>query len=99
MSSKKSIVIVDDHPLMRKGMAMILESDMAFQVVGQAESAEEAMQIVPELNPDLAVVVISLPCMNGIELIKNLLSRLPDLTILIVSRHDEQPYAYLAIRS
>ena len=99
MSRKKSIVIVDDHPLMRKGMAMTLESDMAFQVVGQAESAEEAMQTIPELKPDLAVIDISLPGMNGIELIKNLLVQLPDLHVLVVSRHDEELYAERAIRA
>jgi len=99
MAIKKTIFIVDDHPLMRKGMAMTLQSELEFNVVGQAETAEEALQQIPGLNPDVAVIDISLPGMNGIELIKNLVNHQPDLKILVVSRHDEELYAERAIRA
>jgi len=99
MAAKKTIFIVDDHPLMRKGMAMTLQSELEFDVVGQSETAEEALQQIPGLNPDVAVIDISLPGMNGIELIKNLVSHKPDLKILVVSRHDEELYAERAIRA
>jgi len=99
MANKKRIYIVDDHPLMRKGMAMTLDAELEFDVVGQSESAEEALQKIPETKPDLAVIDISLPGMNGIELIKNLLNHLPNLDILVVSRHDEELYAERAIRA
>ena len=99
MSAKKKVYIVDDHPLMRKGMAMTLQSDIEFDVCGQAESAEEALSEILEMNPDAAVIDISLPGMNGIELVKNLLHQLPDLKILIVSRHDEELYAERALRA
>ncbi len=98
-NKKKEIYIVDDHPLMRKGMAMTLQSELEFDVAGQSETAEEALQNILDLKPDLAVIDISLPGMNGIELIKNLLSQLPDLKILVVSRHDEELYAERAIRA
>lgn len=99
MADKKKVYIVDDHPLMRKGMAMTLQSELEFEVVGQSETAEEALQEIPKLKPDVAVIDISLPGMNGIELIKNLLNYIEDLKILVVSRHDEELYAERAIRA
>lgn len=99
MPAKKKIYIVDDHPLMRKGMAMTLENSVEFTVCGQSESAEEALSEIPTLKPDACVVDISLPGMNGIELVKNLLAQLPELKILVVSRHDEELYAERAIRA
>lgn len=99
MPAKKKIYIVDDHPLMRKGMAMTLDNSVEFTVCGQSESAEEALSEIPKLKPDACVVDISLPGMNGIELVKNLLAQLPELKILVVSRHDEELYAERAIRA
>lgn len=99
MPEKKKIYIVDDHPLMRKGMAMTLENSVEFTVCGQAESAEEGLGEILSLKPDACVVDISLPGMNGIELVKNLLAQTPDLKILVVSRHDEELYAERAIRA
>ncbi|SRR6056297_474067 len=99
MPEKKKIYIVDDHPLMRKGMAMTLENSVEFTVCGQSESAEEGISEILSLKPDACVVDISLPGMNGIELVKNLLAQMPDLKILVVSRHDEELYAERAIRA
>lgn len=98
-NNKHRIYIVDDHPLMRKGMAMTLDNELEMEVVGQSETAEEALQKIPELKPDLAVVDISLPGMNGIELIKHLLNHQPELKVLVISRHDEELYAERAIRA
>lgn len=99
MPAKKKIYIVDDHPLMRKGMAMTLEDSVEFTVCGQSESAEEAIGEIPEKKPDCCVIDISLPGMNGIELVKNLLAQMPDLKVLMVSRHDEELYAERAIKA
>ncbi|MCC5913666.1 MAG: response regulator transcription factor [Balneolaceae bacterium] len=99
MSKSKQIYLVDDHPLMRKGLAMTLDNEVGFDVCGQAESAEEALNEILDLKPDAAVIDISLPGMNGIELVKNLLHQMPELKILIVSRHDEELYAERAIRA
>jgi DNA-binding NarL/FixJ family response regulator len=99
MAKKTTIFIVDDHPLMRKGMGMTLQSELEFEVIGQSETAEEALKEIPKLKPDVAVIDISLPGMNGIELIKNLVIQIPELKILVVSRHDEELYAERAIRA
>lgn len=99
MATNHKIYIVDDHPLMRKGLAMTIDKEMGFEVCGQAESAEKALHEIINLKPDVAVVDISLPGMNGIELIKNVLHQKPDLKILVVSRHDEELYAERALRA
>src|SRR5215813_9361071 len=68
----KRIVIVDDHPLFRKGLQDLIHSDQSFAVCGEASDAAEAMEVVRKLHPDLAIVDLSLPGANGIELIKNI---------------------------
>ena len=93
------IVLVDDHPLMRKGLARTIEAEADLNVVGQMDSAEEALEALDELAPDLAIVDISLPGMSGLELIKHLQSRFSDLATLVVSRHDESLYAERCIRA
>ena len=93
------IVLIDDHPLMRKGLTRTIESEVDLDVIGQMSSAEEALEDIEELAPDLAVVDISLPGMSGMELIKHLQSRTPNIKILVVSRHDETLYAERCIRA
>ncbi|HLR91103.1 MAG TPA: response regulator transcription factor [Balneolaceae bacterium] len=99
MASNRRIYIVDDHPLMRKGLALTIDNEPGFDVCGQAESAEIALDEILATRPDAAVVDISLPGMNGIEFIKNILHQMPDLKILVVSRHDEELYAERALRA
>jgi DNA-binding NarL/FixJ family response regulator len=94
-----SIILVDDHPLLRKGLARTIEKEPALNVVGQMDSAEETLGAIEDLAPDLAVVDISLPGMSGMELIKHLQSRMPEVQILVVSRHDETLYAERCIRA
>lgn len=93
------VIIVDDHPLMRKGLALALDAEMDITVVGQMNSAEEAIDEVERLEPDLAIIDISLPGMSGMELVKHLQARMPELRTLVVSRHDESLYAERAIRA
>jgi DNA-binding NarL/FixJ family response regulator len=93
------IFLVDDHPLMRKGLVRTIENEVDLNVAAQMSSAEEALDEIEDLDPELAIVDISLPGMSGMELIKHLQSRLPDLKILVVSRHDETLYAERCIRA
>ena len=95
----KRIVIVDDHPLFRKGLQEMIDSDGTFAVCGEAGNAPEAMEIIRKLNPDLAIVDLSLPGANGIELIKNIRAEFPKLPILVLSMHDESLYAVRALRA
>ena len=96
---KKSIVIVDDHPLMRKGLALTLDSDPKYEVIEQLERGEELIQRLDELSPDLIIVDVSLPGMSGLELVKHIISQKEDQKMLVVSRHDESLYAERVIRA
>ncbi len=93
------ILLVDDHPLMRQGLAMTLGAEPDLEIAAQASDAEEALDLYDDLAPDFAIVDISLPGMNGLELLKHLLARSPDLPVLVVSRHDEELYAERAVRA
>jgi DNA-binding NarL/FixJ family response regulator len=95
----KRIVIVDDHPLFRKGLEQLIHSDGSFAVCGEAGSAAEAMDVIRKLDPDLVIVDLSLPGANGIELIKNIRAEFSKLPILVLSMHDESLYALRALRA
>jgi len=95
----KRIVIVDDHPLFRKGLEQLINSENGFAICGEAGNAAEAMEVIRKLNPDLAIVDLSLPGANGIELIKNIRSEFSVLPILVLSMHDESLYALRALRA
>jgi DNA-binding NarL/FixJ family response regulator len=98
-SFSKRIVIVDDHPMMRKGLASTLEAEPGYEVIAQLERAEDLINQAESLNPDLIIADVSLPGMNGIELVKNLIFQNPGLKILVVSRHEESLYAERALRA
>lgn len=93
------ILLVDDHPLMRKGLALTLDAETDLKVVAQADSAEEALEKLNGQQVDLAIVDISLPGMSGLELVKHLAAIYPGLPVLVVSRHDESLYAERALRA
>ena len=93
------ILLVDDHPLLREGIAMNLEAEPDLRVVAQADDAEGALVLFDEAEPDLVITDVSLPGMSGLELVKHLLTRRPDLPVLVVSRHDEDLYAERAVRA
>ena len=95
----KRIIIVDDHPVMREGLAETVDAQMEYEVVGQFESGEEALDKYDSLNPDLAILDISLQGMSGLELIKHLQAQQPHLKLLIVSMHDEVLYAQRVLRA
>ncbi len=93
------IIIIDDHPLMRKGLAMSLEGEMDLEVCAQASNAEEGLELLEETDPDLIIVDISLPGISGLEMIKHVHTVKPELDVLVVSRHDEALYAERVIRA
>ncbi|MBN2736739.1 MAG: response regulator transcription factor [Spirochaetales bacterium] len=101
MEKKKEItfIIIDDHPLFRAGLIQLINGERNFKVVAEAGSAQEALDSFNEIVPDFAIVDISLQGMNGLELIKLLNSKYPQLVILVVSMHDEALYAERALKA
>jgi len=97
--SKATVLLVDDHPIVRQGLAQLLNTEPDFIVCGEAENARKAMAAIEDLKPDLAIIDITLQGTNGIELIKNIVAQWPDLPILVLSMHDESLYAERALRA
>ncbi|HZO84758.1 MAG TPA: response regulator transcription factor [Verrucomicrobiae bacterium] len=96
---KARVLLVDDHPILRKGLAQMINMEQDLTVCGEAEEAGKAFELVGTLQPDVAVVDISLKTGNGIELVKNIKARYPELPILVLSMHDESLYAERALRA
>lgn len=93
------IVIVDDHPLVRERLIELINRESDLQVSGEAEERHEALRIIEQTSPGLAIVDLSLKDSLGIELIKDLHARYPAVKILVVSMQDEQIYAERCIRA
>jgi DNA-binding NarL/FixJ family response regulator len=96
---KRRIFIVDDHPIVRQGLALLINREADLAVCGDAEEAGTALQRIEELKPDLIVVDISLNGPDGLDLLKNIRARDPDLPVLILSMMDELLYAERALRA
>ena len=97
--NKTKILIVDDHPIVRQGLAELVNHEDDLVVGGQAEDAHQAMTAIKELRPDVAVVDISLKETSGMELIKDIYAQYPNLPVLALSMHDESLYAERALRA
>ena len=96
---QQRILIVDDHPIFRKGIAMLLEHERDIIICGEAETAAQAMGLVDQQDFDLVIADISLKDINGIELVKSLKALRPHLPVLVLSMHDESLYAERALRA
>lgn len=97
--AQKRILIVDDHPMMRQGLAQLIGAEPDLAVCGEAEDAGRALDAVGALKPDLVLVDISLPGKNGLELIKDFQAIQPGLSVLVISMHDESLYAERVLRA
>ena len=97
--TRHRVLIIDDHPLLRRGMVALLSDQPDIHVCGEAQDAKGALQAMRDLTPDVALVDINLPGANGLELIKLMLAEHPKLRILVVSMHDESLYALRSLRA
>jgi len=96
---KTKVLLVDDHPILRAGLGRLINQEADMMICGEAEDGPTAFDLVGTLNPDIAVIDISLKGSNGIELVKNLKARYPELPTLVLSMHDESLYAERALRA
>lgn len=98
-TAKRRILLVDDHPLTREGLAANLSRQTDLEVCGEASNPGEAMSLLPKLKPDLMVTDMTMPGRSGVEFIKDVHAMMPDLPILVLSMHDEMLYAERALRA
>jgi DNA-binding NarL/FixJ family response regulator len=94
---KKRVLIVDDHPVVRRGLRELLEDQEDFRVAGEAASEVEALDLAGSEPLDLALVDVSLQNGNGVELVKQLQNHHKKLPVLVISMHDERLYAERAL--
>jgi DNA-binding NarL/FixJ family response regulator len=98
-SQKKSILLVDDHPIVLEGLKQLIEQQSDLMVCGELADGRVTLQTVDRLRPDLAIIDISLKTVNGLDVIKALKAQHPDLPVLALSMHDETLYAERALRA
>jgi DNA-binding NarL/FixJ family response regulator len=96
---KNRILVVDDHPIVRQGLALLINQEADMLVCGEAEEAMGAMHVLASSKPDVLIVDISLNGPDGLDLLKNVRTTHPTLPVLILSMHDESIYAERALRA
>lgn len=99
MQAKKTVLIIDDHPMFREGLKAIIAHDDRFHVVGEAGTGREGIRRAGECKPDLLIIDISLPDKNGIQVTRDILALLPASKVLIVSMHSKIDYVSKALKS
>ncbi|MFM8469447.1 MAG: response regulator [Limisphaerales bacterium] len=97
--ARKKILIVDDHPMMRDGLAALIAAQLDLVVCGKAADHREALQAVETFGPDLVLMDISLPGKSGLEAIKDIQALVPGLAVLVLSMHDDSLYAERVLRA
>lgn len=99
MKGKRKILIVDDHPIFRHGLAQLINQEHDLTVCGEAEDYHGAWKAVEDLTPDMVIVDITLKDMSGIDLIKELRKNHKSLPMLVISMHEESLYAERSLRA
>lgn len=96
---RRTVLLVDDHPFMRAGLAQLIERQPDLAVCGEAGEPSEALRAVKAAKPNLILTDLTMPGRSGLEFVKDLLAAEPTLSILVVSMHDEAVYAERALRA
>jgi DNA-binding NarL/FixJ family response regulator len=99
LTTKCRVFLIDDHPIVRQGLALFIDREPDLMVCGEADGASSALQAIRDAMPDFIVLDISLDGPDGLELLKALRSEYPNLPVLILSMHDESAYAERALRA
>ena len=93
------VIIVDDHPVLRKGLAQLIEEEEDMTVCGEAEDTAQALKVVEETQPDILIVDLSLKDSSGLDLIKDMQVRQPKISLLVLSMHEETFYAERVLKA
>lgn len=96
---KIRVLVADDHAIIREGLRVMLGNQLDMEVVGIAANGREAIRLVDEVEPDVAVMDISMPELNGIEAIQQMLPRHPHMQVVVLSIHETKPYVYRALKA
>ena len=93
------VILADDHSVMRRGLRLILEQQEGFQVLGEASDGREAVSLAASLHPDVAVLDITMPNLNGIEAARQISDKQPNIAIVVLSMHADEGYVLRALKA
>src|SRR5438445_7356496 len=93
------ILLADDHTILRAGLKMMLNAQPDMEVVGEAHDGRQAVHEAQRLQPDIVLMDITMPDMNGIEATKHIKKALPDVRILVLTMHEHDDYVFQALRA
>src|SRR5690625_1154250 len=98
-SKEINIVLIDDHKLFREGVKRILEFEPSFKVMAEGDDGTEAEALVKEYQPDVVLMDINMPGMNGVQATSKLVDKFPDVNVIILSIHDDESYVSHALKT
>ena len=93
------VLLADDHPIVRDGLRKQLEDEEGFEIIGEATDSREAYRLAIDNEPDVVVLDLEMPGRGGLDTLRELKRVKPDVAVLVLSRHDEDPFAVRSIRS
>jgi two-component system, NarL family, response regulator NreC len=98
-NSKKTVVIAEDHTILRAGLKALLSTNPVFEVIGEADNGRDAIRRVIELKPDLVIMDLSMPGMNGMDALKEIKDRIPEVKALVLTVHSEEEYVLASLQA
>jgi two-component system, NarL family, response regulator NreC len=98
-NSKKTVVIAEDHTILRAGLKALLSTNPVFEVIGEADNGRDAIRRVIELKPDLVIMDLSMPGMNGMDARKGIKDRIPEVKALVLTVHSEEEYVLASLQA
>jgi len=99
ISGKKTVVIAEDHTILRAGLKALLSTNQIFEVIGEADNGRDAIRRVIELKPDLVIMDLSMPGMNGMDAVREIKDRMPEVKALVLTVHSEEEYVLASLQA
>jgi len=99
MEETLKILLVDDHTIVRQGLRALLEAHAGFTIVGEAENGREAVKKAQDLNPDIVIMDIAMPVLNGLEATRQIKRALPDTRVLALTMYNDEEYVFQILKS
>lgn len=98
-TDKKTIIIAEDHNILRAGLKALLTSNPQFDVVGEADNGRDAIRRVIDLKPDLVIMDLNMPGLNGMDAIREIKERMPEIKTLVLTVHNEEEYVLASLKA
>lgn len=94
-----TIVLADDHPIVRQGLRALLEDEPGYKIIGEAEDGPATIELVERLKPDVLIVDVTMPGLNGLEVTRCVRRSAPKTQVVVLSTHSKESYVLEALRN